>query len=99
MAQKPATVCQLLKGKLLDSQVGFVATFNWMAAFLHFIKGEADKADKTKKGIIVDTTITDHPILKLQGVGDDLKCGPDSNIVFGAKVDADGKRTIDIYYV
>ena len=31
MATKPAQICQLQKGKLIDTQKGFVDTFNWVA--------------------------------------------------------------------
>ena len=34
MTPKPTPLCKLEKGKLLDSQEGFVDTFNWMVDLL-----------------------------------------------------------------
>ena len=39
MANKPATLCQLEKGKLVDTQKGFVDTFNWAVQSIANLKG------------------------------------------------------------
>jgi len=62
---KPDRLCKLEKDKLIDSQEGFVDTFNWMVDFINNLKGEGD-INKNKK-ITVDKTVSDHPIIKLGG--------------------------------
>ena len=39
MATKPAQICQLQKGKLVDTQKGFVDTFNWAVQSIANLKG------------------------------------------------------------
>lgn len=39
MATKPAQICQLQKGKLIDTQKGFVDTFNWAVQSIANLKG------------------------------------------------------------
>ena len=39
MANKPAQLCQLEKGKLIDGQKGFVDTFNWAVNAIANLKG------------------------------------------------------------
>lgn len=39
MANKPAQICQLQKGKLIDTQKGFVDTFNWAVQSIANLKG------------------------------------------------------------
>lgn len=55
--QKPGTLCYLKKDMMIDAQENFVDTFNWMVDYINNLKGE--------KGIKVDTTISDHPKIKL----------------------------------
>lgn len=71
MAQKPAQLCVLQKEKLIDTQKGFVDTFNWVTSFCANLKGEpakpADAKNEARQGIEVDTTVSDHPVVKLTG--------------------------------
>lgn len=60
MSAKPAQVCILEKDKLIDTQKGFVDTFNWVASFCENIEG--------KGGVTIDKGVSDHPVVKL---GDD----------------------------
>lgn len=39
MANKPGVLCTLQKDKLIDSQQGFVDTFNWLVASVNNLKG------------------------------------------------------------
>ena len=39
MANKPGVLCTLQKDKLIDSQAGFVDTFNWVVASVNNLKG------------------------------------------------------------
>lgn len=39
MANKPGVLCTLQKDKLIDSQPGFVDTFNWLVAAVSKLKG------------------------------------------------------------
>lgn len=54
---RPGVLCHLTKEKLIDVQQGFVDTFNWMVDFINNIQGD--------KGIEVDKSMSDHPIIKL----------------------------------
>ena len=44
---RPGTLCKLEKGKMIDAQVGFVDTFNWMVDFINNLRGDGDKIDIT----------------------------------------------------
>lgn len=66
MSVKPAQVCILEKDKLIDSQKGFVDTFNWVTSFCENIEG--------KGGVTVDKAVSDHPVVKL-GDDEDGKSG------------------------
>ena len=63
MAAKPAQLCRLKKGKLIDVQEGFVDTFNWMVDFISNLKCDKDT------GLKLDTTISDKPVIKLADAG------------------------------
>lgn len=39
MANKPGVLCTLQKDKLIDTQQGFVDTFNWLVAAVNNLKG------------------------------------------------------------
>ncbi len=55
MANRPATLCELEKGKLIDTQQGFVDTFNFAVRAIDNLKGG--------KNCTVDWTIPDHPVI------------------------------------
>ena len=55
MANRPATLCELDKGKLIDTQDGFVDTFNFAVRAIDNLKGG--------KNCTVDWTIPDHPVI------------------------------------
>ena len=59
MAAKPAILCKLKKGQLIDVQDGFVDTFNWMVDFISNLAFDKDT------GLNLDTTISDKPVVKL----------------------------------
>ena len=40
MSSKPATICRLVKGKLIDTFKGFVDTFNWIVSCGENIRGD-----------------------------------------------------------
>lgn len=63
MAAKPAQLCRLKKGQLIDVQEGFVDTFNWMVDFINNLKCDKDT------GLKIDTTISDKPVIKLADAG------------------------------
>lgn len=55
MADRPAQICQLEKGKLIDTQQGFVDTFNWVAQSMANLEG-GENCD-------VSWTLPDHPTI------------------------------------
>ena len=57
MANRPAFLCELDKGKLIDTQVGFVDTFNYAVRAIDNLKGG--------KNCTVDWTIDDHPVINV----------------------------------
>lgn len=63
MSNRPGTLCHLEKGKILDTQVGFVDTYNWMVDYINNLKGE--------DGIKLDNSISDHPVIKLDSESGD----------------------------
>lgn len=101
MSLRPGTLCKLEKGKLIDSQEGFVDTFNWMVDFIENLKGDGD-AD-AGKSVRVDRSVTDHPVIRLDGSpgggdggGVEFVQGDDTCILFTPK--EDGKVAVDVYY-
>ena len=71
MGAKPGKLCELREGKIIDAQRGFVATFNWMKDFCNNLAGDANlEAEEGAAGIKVDTSVSDHPVIRLVGVGD-----------------------------
>lgn len=57
MANRPAQLCELQKGKFIDSQQGFVDTFNWAVRAIDNLEGTG----KVK----VDWTIDDRPTITM----------------------------------
>lgn len=57
MANKPASLCELEKGKLIDTQQGFVDTFNFAVNAINNLEGG--------KNCEVDWTIPDHPVINV----------------------------------
>lgn len=60
MSTRPATLCKLQKNKLIDSNEGFVDTYNWMVDFINNLKGDDNFID-------VDKSTSDHPKIKYIG--------------------------------
>lgn len=58
MGAKPAQLCKLKKGQMIDAQDGFVDTFNWMVDFINNLKCSQET------GLKLDTTISDRPEIK-----------------------------------
>ena len=68
MGAKPGKLCELREGKIIDAQRGFVATFNWMKDFCNNLAGDANlAAEEGAAGIKVDTSVSDHPVIRLVG--------------------------------
>jgi len=55
MADRPAQICQLEKGKLVDTQQGFVDTFNWAVQSIANLEGG--------QNCEVQWTLPDHPTI------------------------------------
>lgn len=62
---KPARLTYLEEGKAVGAHRGFAATFNWLVRFCSNIRGGL--------GVIVDTTDSDHPVVRMDGVAAVLK--------------------------
>ena len=63
MAQQPANPCHLKKGEMIDSQRGFVDTFNWLVDFCRNLQGDKDR-NPVGGVVTVDRTVSDFPIVK-----------------------------------
>ena len=42
---RPALLCHLKKGEMIDTQVGFVDTFNWMVDYINNLRGDGDNIE------------------------------------------------------
>lgn len=80
MGVKPANLCTLETGKLIDSQKNFVATFNWLKDFCNNMKGSDGKDGGL--GITVDSSVNDHPVIKLTGEIPKAKSSSASTVTF-----------------
>lgn len=58
MADRPNFICELEKDKLIDTQHGFVDTFNYAVRAIDNLEGG--------KNCTVDWTIPDHPIINVE---------------------------------
>lgn len=58
MADRPPFLCELDKNKLIDTQVGFVDTFNYAVRAIDNLEGG--------KNCTVDWTTPDHPIINVE---------------------------------
>lgn len=90
MATKPAVLCKLQKDQLIDTQKGFVDTFNWLVDFCSNLQGDGN--------IEVDTQKSDKPKIKLVGLP--LISGDDTKVVLTEVKDGKNKglTKIDVYY-
>lgn len=89
MANRPAVLCKLKKGVILDAQQGFVDTFNWMVDFINNLKGEGE-VDDGKSDLVVDRSVSDNPVIrggsKDSGGGSGIKViGTDATYADGVK--------------
>ena len=63
MALQPANPCHLKKGEMIDSQKGFVDTFNWLVDFCKNLQGDKDR--NPANGVVsVDRSVSDFPVVK-----------------------------------
>ena len=80
---RPARLCKLAKGKLIDAQDGFVETFNWMVDYINNLRGDEDKIKLT------NPTGT-NPVIRLQKTTDN----PGGESSFDVRcVDSEGNET------
>lgn len=108
---KPAQLCKLVKGKLIDACPGFVDTFNYIVDWVENFRGEGEDSGSSENSegasdLRLDRTIPDHPVMRGGGTGSGsstpakrLKSGSDSNLVFTMSGPDDTELAIDVYYV
>lgn len=65
---RPAILCKLQKGTLIDAQPHFVDTFNWMVDFINNLKGEGE-IKPNESTLVVDRTDTAAPVIRGGGKG------------------------------
>lgn len=105
MTKRPATICKLEPGRLIDTFDGYVTSWNWIAQSMFNLKGGSN--------VEIDWQDGEHPIINFAGdghtkfIGTDesrtnnngeitFKSAEDSNVV----VQCNGKTiTIGVYYV
>ena len=94
MANKPATLCQLEKGKLISLQDGFVDTFNWAVNAIANLTGG--------QNCEVNWTVDDQPTIDCnveEGEGSDGG-SPDISAVLDVVSSTSGSQSgIEIQYV
>ena len=95
MADRPPFLCELDKNKLIDTQVGFVDTFNYAVRAIDNLEGG--------KNCTVDWTTPDHPIINVE-LDDDEEggggSGADISAVFDVVSSTSGSQSgIEIQYV
>ena len=109
---RPAFLCKLQKGTLIDANPGFVDTFNWLVDFVNNLCGDGD-LDKSK-AVTLDRSKDDHPVIRLDGgaggkisvtdtdgntvEGTSLVFASesDSNVKVSAAVDSQGQITLTV---
>ena len=77
MSVQPRKLCKLQKGKALGAFDTFVDTFNWMVDFCTNLIGEGeettepDESGKSKSSLRVDRSVSDRPVIRGGGGGDE----------------------------
>ena len=96
MADKPAKLCELKKGKVLGGQKNFCDTFNWVVQSLNNLKGG--------KNCTVEWTTPDHPEINVdcedgnddfEGGGGGGSGGGGGNVCFTGNVPAGSETSTD----
>lgn len=64
---RPAILCKLKKGLVIDAQQGFVETFNWLVDFVNNIQGDGNLDSGKDLRIVVDKTQDDRPVVRIEG--------------------------------
>lgn len=94
MADRPPFLCELDKNKLIDTQVGFVDTFNYAVRAIDNLEGG--------KNCTVDWTTPDHPIINVE-LDDDEEgggSGGEVSAVYDVVSSTSGSQSgIEIQYV
>ena len=100
---RPAILCKLRKGKLIDAQPNFVETFNWMVDFINNLRGEGE-INAEASTIVVDRTDASAPVIRGGGkdaeggeltvVGTDGLSATGAKIVFRSADDANVAVTV-----
>jgi len=62
---RPAILCHLKKGTLIDTNPGFVDTFNWLVDFCNNLQGDKDL--NRNKRISINRSKDDHPVIEFDG--------------------------------
>lgn len=113
MANRPGFLCELQKGKLIDTQPGFADTFNYAVRSIDNLEGG--------RNCKVDRTIPDCPVINVDipdspggvGVGaveftgtDSTSTGESNSFTFASAANADvsvtcsgSTITIGVYYI
>lgn len=84
---RPAILCKLQKGTLIDAQPHFVDTFNWMVDFINNLKGEGE-IKPNESTLVVDRTDSAAPVIRGggKGGGELAVTGTDGSSVTGTKI-------------
>ncbi len=114
MANRPGFLCELQKGKLIDTQPGFADTFNYAVRSIDNLKGGRNcKVDRTVPDcpvINVDIDIPDSPgggggAVEFTGT-DSTSTGESNSFTFASAANADVSVTcsgptitIGVYYI
>lgn len=94
MANKPAQLCQLQKGIMVDSQEGFCDTFNWAVNAIANLKGG--------QNCEVNWTVDDQPTIDCTAEEGDGESGgtPDVSAVYDVVASTSGSQSgINVEYV
>ena len=92
---RPAILCHLQKGKMIDAQVGFVDTFNWMVDYINNLRGDEDNIEiRNPTGI--------NPVVQFVGEIPEAEGGGGSvdlttvDVESGAETTVEGVKTLRI---
>lgn len=57
---RPGILCHLKKGQMIDTQVGFVDTFNWMVDYINNLRGDGNNID-------IENPVGTNPVVRFVG--------------------------------
>ena len=85
---RPAILCHLKKGQMIDTQVGFVDTFNWMVDYINNLRGDGSNID-------IENPVGTNPVVRFIGEIPEGEGGGGSVDLTAVDVESGAETTVE----